>query len=53
VTDQMLRRLIMEKVVSNGLDWLRSLLAKANVTRLSDMPRSALLAAIEERESDA
>ena len=51
MTDQMLRRLIMEKVVSNGLDWLRSLLAQANVTRLSDVPRAALIAAIEERDA--
>jgi hypothetical protein len=49
MSDAMLRKILREKVTRLGLPWLKAVLDHAGVTRISDLTRSALLAAIEER----
>jgi len=49
MSDALMRRLLMERVIQRGTEWLREVLQGAGVTRVSDLPRAALLQVIEER----
>ena len=51
MTDAMARRLFADKVIRLGVDWLRTILAQNGVNRVSDLPRSGLIAALEERDA--
>jgi hypothetical protein len=52
MSDKMLRRLLMDRVIERGLPYLRDVLAAANVDRISGLSTEQLRAIVEER-SDA
>jgi hypothetical protein len=48
---KLLRALLRDRVIARGCDWLRQVLAAANVTRISDLSHAQLTAILEERET--
>jgi hypothetical protein len=50
MSDAMLRRLVMEKVIRLGTAWLQSVLDAAGTTRISDLSHEQLTAIVEERD---
>ena len=53
MTDAMARRLLMERVIERGVDYLREVLQGAGVNRISDLTHTQLVAIVEERDSVA
>jgi hypothetical protein len=51
MTHDMLLKLMRERVITNGLEWLKDVLNAAGCSRLSDLPHATLIAAMEERDA--
>jgi hypothetical protein len=51
VSDAMARRLLMEKVITNGTAWLQSVLDANGVDKISSLTRAQLVAIIEGRDA--